>query len=486
MLRDGALEHCASIAKQRQRPDDAGMTHSDQSRPGRSTRRAPRRAAPAGRPAPVVGERGAAVERSEPATGDLPTHSFERPWVLLRSATLHPFVYRKMVRAVDTTARPGDVVSVYDRHGALYARGMYNPHSQIVVRLLSFGARAVDESFWRERLAQAVQLRRSLRIDEQTDAYRLVHAEGDGLSGLVVERFADCLVCEVFSLGVHQRLAVIMPELAGLLGPPASLDRPGRQMSGWRGFARADARVEALEGFSCRGVRAVATSPGEEASGESAETPPNLVIREHGVRYRVDIGAQKTGFFCDQRENRRRFAALCRDADVLDVCCYSGGFGLCAKLLGGARSVTAVDLDEAALGVARENVNLNQTRIDLAHADAFIYLRQMIAISRTFEAVVLDPPKLALSRADYDEALRKYHDLNVLAMQVVRPGGFLLTCSCSGLVSPVAFVDCVLRAAKRVGRVVQMFDFTGAGGDHPVMLNCPESGYLKALWLRVG
>ncbi|MCG3126728.1 MAG: Ribosomal RNA large subunit methyltransferase I [Phycisphaerae bacterium] len=462
------------------------MTRSDEPRAARPNRRPPRPATPSGRGGAASRRGGPGTERSEKDAPPPPVDTFERPWVLLRSATLHPFVYRKMVREVDTSARPGDVVSVYDRHGALYARGLYNPHSQIVVRLLGFGPAPIDAEFWRQRLSAAVQLRRDLRIDEQTDAYRLVHAEGDGVSGLVVERFADCLVCEVFSLGIHQRLPIIVPELAGLLGQPGSLDRPGRSMPAWRAFARADARSEALEGFSCRGVRRVATSPGEIASEETVESPPNLVIREHGVRYRVDIGAQKTGFFCDQRENRRRFAALCRDADVLDVCCYTGGFGLCAKLLGGARAVTAVDLDEAALGVARENVNLNQTRIDLAHADAFIYLRQMIAISRTFDAVVLDPPKLALSRADYDEAMRKYHDLNVLALQVVRPGGFLVTCSCSGLVSAAAFVECVLRAAKRVGRVVQMIDLTGAGPDHPVMLSCPESSYLKAAWLRVG
>ncbi|HMQ16600.1 MAG TPA: class I SAM-dependent methyltransferase, partial [Phycisphaerae bacterium] len=216
------------------------------------------------------------------------------------------------------------------------------------------------------------------------------------------------------------------------------------------------------------------------------DAPQRLVVREHGVRYRVDAaGGQKTGFFCDQRENRRRFAELCADADVLDAFCYSGGFGLCARVLGRARSVTSVDLDEDALALAIENANLNQQRIQHVHADVFGYLRQMIANGRQFDAVVLDPPKLALRREDVEPALRKYGDLNALGVQVVRPGGWLLTCSCSGLVSPTSFVETVHRAARRAGRTLQMIGLTGAGPDHPVLLDCPESAYLKAIWLRV-
>lgn len=226
----------------------------------------------------------------------------------------------------------------------------------------------------------------------------------------------------------------------------------------------------------------------------TVSTPPateggrcgRVVIREHGVRYRVDVEAgHKTGFFCDQRDNRRRFAALCADANVLDLCCYTGGFGLCAKRLGQASEVTSVDLDEAAIAVARENMNLNQTRIDLVQSDAFAYMRQMFSLGRKYDAVVLDPPKLALSREEVDEALRKYHDMNTLACQLVRPGGVFLTCSCSGLVSWDMLTSAVHAAARRVGRTLQCFDQTGAAPDHPVMLDCPESGYLKALWFRI-
>jgi len=394
------------------------------------------------------------------------------PWVRLRSGSSHPFIYSRMVKDADPTARPGDVVNVYDKSGELFGRGFYNPASTIVLRMLVHGDQAVDDVFWRSALARAIELREKLLLHESSDAYRLVHAEGDGLSGLIVERYADCLVFEVFSLGMFQRVEMLAKHLAELLGPPTSLDRPERRIANWRVVVRADAVIERLEGF--------------HVDPDAQPKVGQLTIREHGIRYRVDAAAgQKTGFFCDQRDNRRRFAAFCRDATVLDACCYTGGFGLCAKLLGGAKDVTSVDLDEAALSVARENVNLNRTRINLVHADAFGYLRQMIANGRTFDTLVLDPPKLAPTRDDLDDALRRYHDLNGLAMQVLRPGGILVTCSCSGLVSGEVFTETVHRAARRLKRPLQLFDQTGAAPDHPVMLNCPESAYLKVLWMRV-
>ncbi len=378
-----------------------------------------------------------------------------------------------MVGNADAAARPGDVVNIYDKSGAFFGRGLYNPQSNIVLRVLVRSDLAIDDAFWRTRLGEAIDLRRRLNLDETTDAYRLVHAEGDGLSGLIVEKYADCLVFEVFSLGMFQRTAMFATQLADMLGPPTSIDRPERASKTWRTIVRADEAMERIEGF-----RAAARQQADVGA---------LTIREHGVRYRVDVmGGHKTGFFCDQRDNRRRIAPFCRDAAVLDLCCYTGGFGLCAKLLGKAKDVTSVDLDEAALAIARENVNLNQTRINLVHSDAFAYLRQMIANGRRFDTVILDPPKFAPSRDDVQDALRKYHDLNGLAMQVLRPGGVLVTCSCSGLVSAEVFVETVHRAARGLKRPLQMFEQTGAGPDHPVMLNCPESAYLKVLWLRVG
>ena len=401
-----------------------------------------------------------------------PPPGAESPWVLLRSATAHPFVFKRMVRDVDRSARAGDIVNVYDKRGALFGRGLYHGNSNITLRMLTRGDAPVDDAFWRESLGRAVALREALRLSEVTDAYRLVHAEGDGLSGLIVERYADCLAFEVFSLGMFQRVEMIAEHLRALLGAPRALERPERALPHWRVMVRADERVQRIEQFH------VPPPP--------AEMRLTVTIREHGVRYRVDMAAgHKTGFFCDQRDNRLRFAQMCRGARVLDLCCYTGGFGIAAAVLGEAQEVTAVDLDEAALAVAKKNADLNGKRIHYAHADAFIYLRQMIDIGRTFDAVVCDPPKFAPSREALDEALRKYHDLNALAMQVVRPGGVLLTCSCSGLVSQHRFIETVYAAARRANRMLQRFDLTGAAPDHPVMANCPESDYLKTIWLRV-
>ncbi|MCA9242849.1 MAG: class I SAM-dependent rRNA methyltransferase [Phycisphaerales bacterium] len=396
----------------------------------------------------------------------------EGPWVSLRSATNHPFIYQRMIREADRAARPGDVVNVYIKDGELLGRGLYNPQSQIAIRMLTHGEAWVDEAFWRDAIARAVALRDLTRISETTDAYRLVHAEGDGLSGLIVERYADVLVMELFSLGMAMRVRTITDALTNVLSPPTSLDRPQETFDHWRVLSRADARVCEMEGFELP---------------ETPEPDLSVVIRENGLRFRVKpASGHKTGFFCDQRDNRRRLAALCGGKSVLDLCCYTGGFSVAARVLGEASEVIGVDLDEDAVAVARENANLNQARIKFTHADSFKYLRQMAEGERRFDVIALDPPKFCLSRNDYEDAMKKYLDLNRLAMSVVAPDGVLLTCSCSGLVSRDAFLQVVHRAGRQAGRIVQVFDTTGPGADHPVRLNCPESGYLKAVWARVG
>jgi 23S rRNA (cytosine1962-C5)-methyltransferase len=332
--------------------------------------------------------------------------------------------------------------------------------------MLSVGGQPVPDDFWRRRIDGAIRLRReTLRLDEATDAYRLIHAEGDGLSGLVAERLGDCLVFEVFSLGVWQRIRELAELTAELMGPP-----PGGA-SAWRTVVRADERSAQLEGFKPR-------------HGQSDHR--RAVVSEYGVRYRVDLaGGHKTGFFCDQRDNRRAFAGLCRDAAVLDLCCYSGGFGVAAAKLGGAREVTSVDLDEAAVALARENANLNQVRVQQVHADVYGYLRQMIANGRQYDAVVLDPPKLIATREQFREGRQRYLDFNKLALAVVRPGGVLLTCSCSGLMPRDSFLDVIRQAARIAGRSLSVFNVSGAAPDHPIALDCPETEYLKAVWLRV-
>jgi 23S rRNA (cytosine1962-C5)-methyltransferase len=197
-------------------------------------------------------------------------------------------------------------------------------------------------------------------------------------------------------------------------------------------------------------------------------------------------GSHKTGFFCDQRDNRRDLARFCADRTVLDLCCYTGGFGLNALLRGRAREVTCVDLDENAVALARENGNANHVRLSVVHADAFGYMRQMALNQRTYGVVVLDPPKLIVDRDEVSAGKRKYFDLNVLGMSLVEPGGLLLTCSCSGLLAAPDFQALLRAAARKAGRSVQLLAMTGAAADHPVALDAPEGAYLKAAWLRVG
>jgi 23S rRNA (cytosine1962-C5)-methyltransferase len=197
-------------------------------------------------------------------------------------------------------------------------------------------------------------------------------------------------------------------------------------------------------------------------------------------------GSHKTGFFCDQRENRLDLTNFTPGRSVLDVCCYTGGFGIYSLVRGKAADVTCVDLDEKAIALARENANANQVRPGLVHADAFGYMRQMGINGRSFGVLVLDPPKLIPGRLDISSGKRKYFDLNVLAMGLVEPGGLLLTCSCSGLLSAEEFLILLRAAARKAGRSAQVLAVTGASPDHPVGLDALEGAYLKAVWLRMG
>lgn len=383
------------------------------------------------------------------------------PWVEVRPSAPGMFVYKRMIRAASPDARPGQVVAVYDRGGQALGCAHYNPHSQIALRMLRAGFPGVDEAFWRDAIFRAAQLRvETLRLPEMTDACRMIHSEGDGLSGLVADRYGDVLAVELYSLGMYRMIERLLPLVHEACGTR-------------RHRVETSARVQELEGFQAKAIR-------------SADLPDELKITENGVRFRVSFTTgHKTGFFCDQRENRRRFAERVRGGEVLDACAYTGGFGLYAAVLGGAKAVTCVDLDEEAVALLRRNADLNQVRVDAVHADAFGYLRQMQMNGRMFDAVVLDPPKLVFGLKDEGDGRRKYFDLNRLAMPLVRSGGWLLTCSCSGALRREEFVQMLRTVAHQTGRAAQLVELTGAGPDHPVRLDYPEGEYLKAAWLRL-
>uniref|UniRef100_A0A7C4QRS1 Class I SAM-dependent rRNA methyltransferase n=1 Tax=Schlesneria paludicola TaxID=360056 RepID=A0A7C4QRS1_9PLAN len=384
------------------------------------------------------------------------------PEIEVRAPTPHPFLYRKRLGQFPPQAMPGDVVRLRFANGDVFGWGLFNPHAEIAVRVLRHGPAPPDETWWLERLQAAANLRRHLlHLDEATDAYRVVHAEGDGLSGLIVDRLGDVLALEAFSLGMYQRGEALLEGLGALVGTRYGVLRAGPHAADHEGFA--------------------ADPVGSE------DLPSRIVVREFGTKFRVDFTAgQKTGFYCDQRENRRRFADFCRGRSVLDVCSYTGGFALQAARIGPAREVTGVELDESAVRLARENARLNHLKqVHFVQADAFAYVRDMLRNQRTYQAVVLDPPKLIRTREELSDGRRKYFDLNRLALQVVEPGGLLLTCSCSGLLDMGELTRLVGAAAHDVQRRIQILAKGGAAADHPLSPICPESEYLKALWLRV-
>ena len=367
-----------------------------------------------------------------------------------------------MIRATSPDAGAGDLVHVYDKEGQLFGSGFYNPKAHIPLRVLQHGENVLTEEALDARLDAALDLRlKMLRLPETTDAWRVISSDGDGLSGLVVDRYADVLSIEVTSLGVWRRLRRWLPRLHAALGTKQHVIDVDADIARIEGMRRAD--VPEMDDPMPRSVR----------------------VRENGVRYLVNFeDGHKTGFFCDQRENRLKFGQLARGRRVLDLCSYTGGFALSARVSGGCEDVTGVDLDEKAIAQAKKNADLNQVRIDWVHGDTFTWGRQMQQNGRQWDAVVLDPPKLIFSRDAEEGQLgrNKYYDMNAVALGLLERGGLFVTCSCSGLLDVAEFEDIVMRAAHRSKRRLQILDRTGAGADHPVMSNCPESRYLKALW----
>ncbi len=354
----------------------------------------------------------------------------------------------------------GTVVTVRVQGGAVLGDAFFNGHSDIAIRRLTDGERAFDKEWLAEALGRAVSLRKAIpRLDETTDAWRVVHAEGDGLSGLIADRYGEVLVLELHSAGWLPHVRDVLALLHEGLGT-----KHHRVSMGAR-----SARLEGVDPF--------------EESSEGC--PSALKLREHGARFQVDFSVgHKTGFFCDQRENRREVAAWAR-GEMLDLCCYTGGFTVAAAVHGQVEGLTAVDLDEESLQVARTNLNLNQTRATLVHADAFDWLRQVSGAGRRFDTVVLDPPKFIPTWRENETGRGKYHDLNRLAFSVVKPGGLFMTSSCSGLLPGWEFRELVTTAARKEKRQVRLLRTTGAGPDHPVLLECPETEYLKCLWMNV-
>ena len=352
---------------------------------------------------------------------------------------------------------PGAFVEIRDRENRAMGFGLYNPRSEIALRVIGSSAEPPDlRSLLDIRLREAIALRTEvLRLPERTDAWRVLHSEGDGASGLIVDRYASVLVVEPFSLGwvVHRDLVEAALRAAF----------PGETLSiVWR----ADRTAAAREGI--------------QLPPESPASPVD--IREGTLTFRIRPGeGHKTGFFLDQRDARAWVGARARGRRVLDAFCYSGGFALSA-CAGGASSAVGVDLDEEAMALARANARRNGLEATFVHADVFEYLR---APGDPFGLVVLDPSKQAKVREEIPRALRAYHDMAGLAARRIAPGGLLVAASCSGLVEEEAFGAAVREGVRAAGRRLQEIGASGAAPDHPVAGNCPESRYLKVLFARL-
>ena len=377
----------------------------------------------------------------------------------------HPWIFAGSIGKMRGTPAPGDTVDVVTAAGAWLGRGAYSPRSQIAVRIWTFDPQeVVDANYFRRRLARAVENRRALQNDRQLTGIRLVNAESDGLPGVIVDRYGDFLVGQFLTVGAEAWKATIVDALHDLIG--------------FKGFfERSDSPVRDKEGL-----------PRQTGVLAGHAPPETIEIQEGDFRFLVDVhNGHKTGFYLDQRDSRRQSIAVMDGATVLNCFAYTGGFGV-AALSAGAAQVTNVDLSSPALALAERNLALNgldQGRATHEEADVFKYLRFCRDAARPFDVVVLDPPKFADSRAQISRASRGYKDINLLAIKLLNPGGYLLTFSCSGLMEPELFQKIVADAALDAAREVQILSRFNQAADHPIALNFPEGHYLKGLLCRV-
>lgn len=382
------------------------------------------------------------------------------PVVRLKNAwnSSHPWIFQRLVEKPAQRPKPGSIVDVVGVDNVFIGRGFYNGHSRIALRMLENDPDVVVDADWFVRkVGVAVQLRREiLKLDETGNAWRVFHSEGDGISGLVVDRYDDLLVVGFFSAGAWRHREWIFNALRS-------------HFPGCRFHSFADEHVQKQESFDYK---------------DTLGTEP-ATITEYGIRFRADpAGAHKTGFFADQRENREWLSRQCEGKRVLDLCCNTGGFAVYAAARG-ASEVVGIDIDAAVIEIAKENAYLNRVKPRFVQADIFPWLRDAAASGERFDVVILDPAKMTRDREQVITALKKYLDMNKLALAAVKPGGLFATFSCTGLVSEDQFLDMLRRAAFYAGRTVQVLKVAGAGPDHPWLAQVQESRYLKAVFCRV-
>ena len=369
-------------------------------------------------------------------------------------------VYDNQLDWADDVCESGCVADVVDSRMQFVARGFFHASSTLAVRILTFDPEeAIDRAFFRRRIEAAWQTRRRLGFE---NSCRVVFGESDGLPGLTVDKFADCLSFQITSLGLERRKQELIQILTELFSP--------------RGiYERDDLAVREKEGLPLL------------TGCVYGDVPEDILIREHDAQMHVHIAdGQKTGHFLDQQENRGRLRPYARDMDVLDLCCCTGGFSIHAALYG-ARSVTAVDVSEQALALVRQNALCNgvEGRVETVCQDAFAYVRAACGQGRQFGLVICDPPAFAKSRGALEGAYRGYKELNLRCMKLTAPGGVLVTCSCSRPMTPELFLQMLREAAADSGREVRLLEPLMQSRDHPASLASPQALYLKGYILQV-
>ena len=372
----------------------------------------------------------------------------------------HPWIFSGGVQGVEGEPVSGGTVDLLSSDRGFLARASFSPSSQIRARVWSFEEEPIDRDFFRRRIRSSLATRHALELEKHSNAARLIYAESDGIPGLIVDRYRDVLVLQSLTAGSEfwkETLADLLLEETGL----ATI------------YERSDADVRELEGL-------------RPETGLLRGDLSSFVfsITEHGLKFNINLqSGHKTGSYLDQRENRLRVRELAKDKDVLDCFCYTGGFTVNA-LAGGAKSVLSIDSSAEALGLLRENIALNDldaTPHTALEGDVFQLLRKFRDENRSFDMIVLDPPKFAPTAAQAERAARGYKDINLFAFKLLRPGGILVTFSCSGGIDAGLFQKIVAGSALDAGVDAQIVEHLSQGPDHPVALHFPEGAYLKGL-----
>lgn len=378
----------------------------------------------------------------------------------------HPWVFSRGISKVEGDPQLGETVNIYTHDGQWLAKAAYSPHSQIRARVWSFNNENIDSDFFIKRIQQAQKLRDELIERDGVTGYRLIAAESDGLPGITIDKYDNYLVCQLLSAGAEYQ----KPHLIAALK---------HCFADCHIYERSDVAVRKKEGLE------------ERVGVLHGEVPPEVVvIEENGIKIRVDIvSGHKTGFYLDQRDSRQQSMKYVKDKEVLNCFSYTGGFGLYA-LKGGAKRVINADVSQPALDNAKMNAELNEFDISkkravFLNADVFKLLREYREQGTQFDVVIMDPPKFAESKAQLNGACRGYKDINMLAMQILKPGGTLLTYSCSGLMDQVLFQKIIADAALDAGRDVKFIERFEQAADHPVDTAYPEGFYLKGFACKV-